>query len=282
MINTTRNQASPRNIGGYSIDGRLLLAEIVVISSIVYNAEAFPEHKETEILELEQKQHKLLSGISELPITLPYYPLLLETGWWTMRGRLAYKKLMLYHNIVTSDERRVMKKVLEIQRTWKRSTTWFASIMREIETYEIELDARKSLKSSWKKDVKEKINVKMEEDIIERCKNMSKARTILNDTYSRKEYLNVVSLHDSKKILKTRLYMNRIPGNYRGKGEGICQLCKEKKGNVEHYFRCKDTRQLVEAWDVKEEDLGSLQKERMLRVANFVAKVEVLLEPINA
>ena len=280
MINTTRHQASPKNIGGYSIDGRLLLAEIVVISSIVYNAEAFPEHKETEMLELERKQHKILTGILELPITTPYYPLLLETGWWTIRGRLAYKKLMLYHNIITSDERRVMKKVLEIQRLCKRSTTWYANIMCEIKTYEIELDARKTLKSRWKKHVKEKINEKMEEDIKERCKNMSKARTILQDPYSRKEYLNVVSLHESKRILKTRLHMNRIPGNYRGKGEGICQLCEEEKGNLEHYFRCKGTRQLVEAWGVNEEDLGSLQKERMLRVANFAVKVEVLLEPI--
>ena len=197
-----------------------------------------------------------------------------------MRGRLAYKKLMLFHNIVTSDDRRVVKKVLEIQSIHKRPTTWYANIMREIETYKIELDVRKTLKSRWKKHVKEKIATKMEEDIRARCKNMSKARTIINDPYNRKEYMNIVSLENSKRILKARLHMNKLPGNYRGKGEGICQLCEEEKGNLEHYLHCKGTRQLVATWDVSEKDLSSLNKDRMLCVANFAVKVEVLLEPI--
>ena len=74
--------------------------------------------------------------------------------------------------------------------------------------------------------------------------------------------------------------MNRLPGNYRGKGEGICQLCEEEKGNLEHYSVCKGTRQLVEVWGVSREDLCSLNKERMLCVANFAVKVEVMLEPL--
>ena len=90
-------QASPNNIGAFT------LAEIVIIGSNLYNAEGFHEHTDGEILELERMQHKILTGVLEVPISTPYYPLLLECGWWTMAGRLAYKKLMLYHNIVTSD-----------------------------------------------------------------------------------------------------------------------------------------------------------------------------------
>ena len=74
--------------------------------------------------------------------------------------------------------------------------------------------------------------------------------------------------------------MNKIPGNYRGKSEGTCQLCEEEKGNIEHYFHCKGTWQLVEAWSVAEEDMKSLDMKKMKRVANFAEKLESLMEPV--
>ena len=100
MIHTTRREANPQNVGVYAIDARLKLAETVVIPSVLYNAEAFPTYKDSEIKDLEQLQLSILVGILEVPSSTPYYPLLLETGWWTMRARLSYRKLMLYHNIL--------------------------------------------------------------------------------------------------------------------------------------------------------------------------------------
>ena len=280
MITTTRYQASPKNIGAFAMDARLTLADIVIIPSNLYNAEGFHEHTDGEIIELERMQHKILTGVLEVPISTPYYPLLLECGWWTMAGRIAYKKLMLYHNIVTSDNRRVVKKVIEEQRKFRRKTTWYASVKREIQTYNIELDPKEELKSRWKKHVKVKITERMEKEIRERCTGMTKARTIKDDVYERKKYLQIANFSDTKKILKTRLHMNKFPGNYKGSGEGICPLCNIKKGNLEHYFQCKFTRQLVEVWEVGIQDIGTLQMERMKAVANFAEKVELLLEPM--
>ncbi len=279
MITTTKNEASPKNVGVFAIEARLNLAEVVVIISILHNAEAFHEYKENEITELEKVQHTVLVGILELPSTTPYYALLMETGWWTMQGRLDYRKLMLYQNIVTSDDKRVIKKIIEVQKKHYRPTTWYGSITRIINKYGIDLEAENTLKSQWKKHVKQKIGEKMEIEIREKCAAMSKARTVKSDTYEKKEYLRTASFYDSKKILKTRLHMSKLPGNYKGGGEGICPLCNREKGNYEHYFNCRYTRQLVQEWDVSEKDLESLEKEKLKAVANFIEKVEVMLEP---
>ena len=281
MISVTKNEASPVNVGIYAIDARLNLAEVVDITSIIYNAEAFHEYKDSEIKELEQVQHTILTGILELPSSSPYYPLLMETGWWTMRGRLSYKKLMLYHNIVTSDDKRVVKNMIAVQKEMNRSTTWYGSIQNEISKYGIELEAETSIKSKWKKHVKEKINERMEAEIREKCYSMSKARTVKDDRYEKKEYLCTASFYESKKILKARMHMSKLPGNYKGKGEGTCPLCNMEKGNLEHYFECRCVRQLVEEWDVEKSDLGSLEKERMKAVVNFIEKVEIMLEPMK-
>ena len=209
MISTTKNEAHPKNMGNLAVDARLKLAEIVVVHSILYNAEAYHIYKEAEIKELEKIQHSILVGILELPGSTPYFGLLMETGWWTMRGRLAYKKLMLYQNIATSDDKRVVKKMINAQKEMKRSTTWYSSIQQEIQRYGIELNAEESLKSSWKKHMKTKIGERMEVEIREECSKLRKTRTVTNNKYEKKQYLSNMDLNNIKKVIKTRLHMSK-------------------------------------------------------------------------
>ena len=282
MISTTRNEAHPKNVGDLAVDARLNLGEVVVVASVLHHAEAFPSFKEEEILELEKTQHTILVGILELPGSTPYYGLLMETGWWTMRGRIAYKKLMLYHNIITSDDRRVVKNMIELQKEMKRPTTWHSSIQAEIETYKIELKADESLKSTWKKHVKMKIGERMEKVVREECLKMRKTRTVVNDNYEKKQYLSNTNLVNTKKIMRTRLHMTKIPGNYKGRGEGTCLLCEKEKGSTEHYVdNCPNVSQLVKAWGVESSDIVSLDATKMMAVANFMEKVECMMEPMD-
>ena len=54
--------------------------------------------------------------------------------------------------------------------------------------------------------------------------------------------------------------MNRIPANFKGKTNGDCPLCEEEdeeEGDLEHYFTCKITRQIAEAWGVEKGDIYS-------------------------
>ena len=69
---TVKRQASPNTVGSYSVEARLNLAEVTVIVSILNNAEAFHEYKESEIRRLESIQLQILTGILELPRTTPY------------------------------------------------------------------------------------------------------------------------------------------------------------------------------------------------------------------
>ena len=130
MISSINTKASPKNIGVYAVEARLNLAEITIIPSILYNAEAFATYKEEEIKQLESIQLKILVGILGLPKTTPYCALLMEVGWWTMRARLDYRKLMLYHNIVRSDERRQIKKIVQVQVKESRETTWYNTMVQ--------------------------------------------------------------------------------------------------------------------------------------------------------
>ena len=204
----------------------------------------------------------------------------METGWWLMSARLAYKKLMLYHNIITSDDKRVTKKLIQVQKEEGRRTTWYSGIESEIHKYGIELNAETTLKSSWKKHVKQKINKEMERNIRSRCGEMSKGRTVKNDDYQKKDYLSKVSLEEAKKIMRVRMHMCKLPGNYKEGGDGLCLLCKEEKGSTEHYFACNCVAQLRKVWRVKKDDMKSKELDKMRDVASFMEKVEEMLQPM--
>jgi hypothetical protein len=280
MISTIKRQANPKNIGIYAVKARLILAEIIIVGSMLYNAEAFPEYTMEEIKKLESIQLKILTGILELPKTTPYCALLMEVGWWTMEARLAYKKLMLYHNITRSDDKRTVKRIVEEQEQEARETTWYSSIKRLLLEYGITLQAKETEKSTWKKMVKQKITEKTESELRDKCEKSSKARFVRDDIYEKKDYLrSKVPLQTAKKILRARMNTTSLPGNYNGNGDGRCPLCEENEGRTEHYFTCRVVKQLAEIWNVEDTDLQSSDVAKLKDIASFIEKIETMLEP---
>ena len=96
---------------------------------------------------------------------------------------------MLFHNIVHSDDKRTIKTILQEQEKEKRKTTWYSSLRALIEKYEITLNPQETLKSMWKKHVKEKITEKTEEELREKCCKSRKSRFVCEDKYETKAYL---------------------------------------------------------------------------------------------
>ena len=283
MISTIKNQASQRNIGKYAIDGRIKLAESVVLQTVLYNIEAFQVIKPKEIKELESIQHSILCGILELPKTTPYCAMLMEVGWWTVKARVSYRRLMLYHNIMKSDDRRTIKKIVEEQKKETRESTWLASVKKDLEKYNLEvIDVEEVLKSTWKKEVKKKINDNEELVLREKCENSTKSRFVAGNKFEKKQYLTGLVNHNmAKKILKMRLNMSQVPGNYKNERREKCGLCQEETGNTEHYFGCHGVSLLRKVWGAKVEDIRSLEIPKMKIAANFIEKVEDLEQPAS-
>ena len=76
------------------------------------------------------------------------------------------------------------------------------------------------------------------------------------------------------------MHMCKVPANYKRKGVTQCPLCEEGEGSTEHYFECRNTKYLAQTWEVNKEDLRSQEIQKMTNVANFLEKVEEMLQPI--
>ena len=49
-------------------------------------------------------------------VTTPYWGLLTELGMWTAKATVEYKRMILYHNIINSEDGRLSKMVIEEQK----------------------------------------------------------------------------------------------------------------------------------------------------------------------
>ena len=265
-------------MGTLAVQTRLKLLDVVIMKSLLHDIEVLPTVTCSELKELEKIQHNVLTGLLNMPKSTPYVGLLMETGLWTIQARIEYRKLMLFHNIKNSDEDRIIKQILTVQESEARGSTWFADVCRILCKYEIELNVSECLKSTWKKQVKEKISIKVEEEIREKCEELTKTRLLKKDEYKMKQYLQECSLTESTDIMKSRMHMVKLPCNY-GLHRDKCPLCGQSgKIVTEHYFeQCQMTRRMAGIWKTNCEHLGG-SIDCMKKAKNHLKKVEILME----
>ena len=278
MTNTTRQICSTKNMGVLAGEARLKTAEAAILPAFLYNAEGFAEFTPKEMNEMERLQGSMLRQLLEVPKTTPYYGILLETGWLTIEAQIEYRKLMLYHNIINSDEKRTLKKLLVVQKAENRQGTWYYSICRIIEKYGITLDPEQSLKSGWKREVKSKIRKETEKVIRAKCEESTKSRTVRRGAYEVKEYFRALPIKVSKEILKYRLHMVNIPLNFKNSWSDLkCPLCMEQQGNTEHFFTCTRTESLRAVWNVT--NLEEETPSKMETIARYFGDVQTMVQP---
>ena len=75
--------------------------------------------------------------------TTPYWGIICELGIRPIMLTLLYKKLMLYHNLMNSDEERMAKKLVEVQKESKIEQCWYAEMRKEAEEIGIDVEKEK-------------------------------------------------------------------------------------------------------------------------------------------
>ena len=267
--------ANASNIGRYANQARIKLLESIIIPSIMVNIEAWPAFTPKEIQKMESIQGQALKRLFGLPRSTSYIGMLMETGTLPMEAIIVYKKFMLYHNITNSDDRRLMKQVVEIQQQDPQMGTWFRNLKLEAGRYGVDLNqAKQQRKEKWKAEVKKSIHQTTEIRIKEEAGSKTKLRTVCNDEYKMKEYLKVVDPKEAAEIMKIRLHMVQVAANYKNKKHiELCPMCNKEDDTTEHLFRCKTLETLRRIWNTKHDDIKSNNRNELVRATKYVEAV---------
>ena len=94
-------------------DGRIhkMLYEKVVLPTITYNIESTTNMTNKEMEEM--IQGKMLRKIYNVPSSTPYWGLLIEMDMKPIYYIIHSKRLMLYHNIINTKNKRLSKDIIE-------------------------------------------------------------------------------------------------------------------------------------------------------------------------
>ena len=110
---------------------------------------------------INQAHYEVLKRVFEQRDNTPYYGILMETGYWPFSYVVVYKRLMFFHHLIHSEERRVAKKVVRNQMDGKgKGKTWYDGVEEWLQKLDLEKEEERIIKyrkSEWKKKVKEQL-----------------------------------------------------------------------------------------------------------------------------
>ena len=233
---------------------RLKIYKTVIIPTIFYNVETWSNINKKEINELERIQASIIKSICEQRITTPYYGILSELGIWPVEQQIEYKKIMLLHNIVTTEGERLLKEVIndQIEQTWKGC--WTEQVKTICNKYNINIyNIKEYNKQKLKTIVKQRIDIFLNMYLQKQIISKTKLRFVNN--FTQEQYLEELEFQDSIKMIKIRLNMIEVKCNYKTNyaNNKKCELCKEQEDTTEHLIECKmlTTDKMITVNDIK-------------------------------
>ena len=105
VVNETIRYSSYNMVGNADVQVRMMLLEMIVKPTLLYNTEAWIGINEKEEKELQKHHYEILRKCFEQKHGTSYYGIIAETGIWPYKYVVIYKRLMLLHNMIHSDER---------------------------------------------------------------------------------------------------------------------------------------------------------------------------------
>ena len=238
LVSEANKICSQNKLGIYEWDGKKIVYKAQITPAVFHNIEAWTNLRKTDWEKMETLQGKILRGIYGLPKSTPYWGLLHELNIIPIKLLITYKRLMVYHNLMNSDDDRVAKHIVREQEKSGYEECWFGNVKREGEGIGIEVNEKAvlgKLKSRWKKQVKRKVREAFDAELKNKKREGRKLRFL--GTKGSETYLNEIHNDNARLAVKIRLNMvDWIETNYGV--AGVCPLCGEED-STEHVFSCE-------------------------------------------
>ena len=148
--------------------------------------------------------------------------------------------LPLLHNILTSKDDRLLRKIVEDQIAYPWEGNWYEGVKPTCQKYGLELDEIRSWsKNECKRIMKKKVKEVIQKKLEDAKKDMTKMRFL--KSFEIENYIDKVNYDECVTLLKLRLNMIETKCNYKGKFQNdlSCPLCKTALDTTEHLIECQ-------------------------------------------
>ena len=202
-------------IGKYAMTTRIKIYKDVIVPTVFHNIETWSRITKDDINELESMQERMVKSMCEQMISTPYFGLLAEIGVWPIEQQLHYRQILLFHNIVITKETRLITEIIKNQMKEPWKGCWIEEVQKTCKKYNLDIN---KIPTWTKRECKNTIKKKIEDELNAKVKNLAKEKTklrFLND-YSLKPYIKNLEFKECITIIKLRLNMIETKCNFKG------------------------------------------------------------------
>ena len=160
------------------------------------------------------------------------------------------------------------------------SNCFYSEILKSAEKIEFKLlDARNVKKSTWKQQVKKKVKQKVQSIMDNKIKSMKKLRFLRGeDGLSKKRFTSECPMWEVTEIMKVRLNMVKLDGNY-GKHKQ-CKVCGGYEESTEYILQCEAISEKM-GCKIGEQYVNSEDVEELKEMARYMRKAVKIIEERN-
>jgi hypothetical protein len=244
-----KRHGSYQKVGKADTSVRMFLLDAVVKQTLLYNTHTWVNMTKEEMKAVDKEHYAILRKVFDQKLNTPYAGILLETGLWPYSMVIVYKRLMHFHQLIHSDERRLTRKMLINQMDGKgKGKSWYGDgvepwIVR-LGLKEMEGHIEEVTKTEWKRAVKEGLDQCVQKELIGQKDKMTKLR--FTRSFEIQDYVRNCPMVKVTKIMKLKLNMIELKSNFKGKySDVLCPACGEENETTEHALVCKEYRKLT-------------------------------------
>ena len=186
-VSTIMGILSEVDMGMHKIEVGLMLRQAILISSMLYSAEAWSGITEKQLARMEVVDSALLRRLTGGHVKCATEFLHLETGTWKLRHHVTYLRLIYHHHILTRDNDETIKKIYDKQKENYVKGDWFELLVRDFEFIEKDIN-EKEISEMPKDAYKKKIKVLINKAVFKFFMNIKETQSKLDGvTYSKLE-----------------------------------------------------------------------------------------------
>ena len=252
--------------GKYYFQAAVVLRNSLLVSSMLFNSEAWYNVTNAEIKSLEKIDETCIRKILNAPYATPKIMLYLELGVLPLRYIMKSRRLNYLHYILNEDEKSLIHQFLRIQIENPTQKDWGSQVRKDMEELDIGTtmeDIKSMPKTTLKKLVKTKVNENALKYLI--SKKKSKTKEVLHENLIMQEYLeandDVLSIAEKKFLFQCRSRMLELKCNMKNDNfkDLKCSACGREEESQMHLMQCEKLNHdnTEEAHDIKYSDLFS-------------------------
>ena len=234
--------------GKFYFQVAMILRESLLISSMIFNSEAWYNVTKPELELLESVDLQFLRRILNAPKSTPKEMLFLETGCVPFREIIRKRRILFLHYILNEKSDSIMRKFLEKQIQTKKKKDWISQVIMDLKELNLNItidNIRKMKKSRLKIIINQAIKEKTFCDMVQKKESHSKVRLIKHERLEMQNYLKPnelkVKLEEAQEIFKMRSRVSDVKTNFKGKYENFeCEICKIEYETQQHIIECKE------------------------------------------